>query len=76
MDRVGTSPQTKNLQIPPTDNWFRILTERMNVYSGTSNPTVAEIPENQWVIYYNTSLGEVRIWTNIVGVLKKSAAIT
>lgn len=76
MDRVGVSPKTAFFDVPPTDNWFRIITERMNVYSGPNDPTAAEIPENQWIIYRNTTSGDVRVWTNIAGTVKKSAAFT
>lgn len=76
MDRVGVAPQTKTFDTPPTDNWLRIMTSRMNVSEGAANPTVAEVPENQWVVYRNTTIPEVRIWTNIAGVLLKSAAFT
>lgn len=76
MDRVGIAPKIATLETPPTDNWFRIATQRFNIYSGAANPTVAEVPENQWIVYYNTTVPEVRIWTNIAGTLKKSAAFT
>lgn len=76
MDRVGVAPQINRFDAPPTDNWLRIMTGRMNVYEGAANPTVAEVPENQWVVYRNTTIPEVRIWTNIAGVLLKSAAFT
>lgn len=76
MDRIGISPRTQNLDIPPTNLWFKIVGDRMNVYSGAADPTVAEVPENQWILYRNTTIPEVRFWTNIAGVLLKSAAFT
>lgn len=76
MDRLGVPPKTQTFGIPPTNFWFKIVGDRMNVYSGAADPTVAEVPENQWVIYNNTTVPEVRIWTNIAGTLKKSAAFT
>lgn len=76
MDRVGNPPKTSTLNIPPTDLWFSTMTSRMNVYSGSVNPVVTEIPENQWIVFRNTTSGEVRIWTNIAGVLRASAAFT
>lgn len=69
MRRLG-NPPTKN------DDWFYTVRDRFNVYSGAADPTVAEVPENQWVVYRNTTLGEIRIWTNIAGVLKKTVAFT
>lgn len=76
MRPVPLAPTRRRLEEPAVDTWFGVTTERLKVYSGTVNPTVAAIPENQWVVYNNTALGEVRIWTNIAGVLKKSAAFT
>lgn len=76
MDRVGVAPRTQSFNIPPTNLWFQIVGARMNVYEGPNDPTVAEVPENQWVVYNNTTVPEVRIWTNIAGTLKKSAAFT
>jgi hypothetical protein len=68
----------RRLGLPPSDanTWFQTIGERMSVYSGANDPTVAEVPENQWIVYLNTTVPEVRIWTNIAGVLKKSAAFT
>ncbi len=76
MDRVGFAPKLVTLNTPPTNLWFKTVTDRMNVYSGASDPTVAEVPENQWIVYRNTTANEVRIWTNIAGALLKSAAFT
>jgi len=76
MDRVGVAPRTQNMNIPPTNLWFQIVSARMNVYEGPADPTVAEVPENQWILYRNTTIPEVRFWTNIAGVLLKSAAFT
>jgi hypothetical protein len=66
----------RRLGLPPKDStdWVKTVGERLNVYSGAADPTVAEVPENQWIVYNNTTVPEVRIWTNIAGVLKKSAA--
>ena len=61
---------------PSVNDWFREVGNRMNVYSGTSDPTADDVPENQWIVFNNTSLSEVRIWTNIAGTVKKSAAFT
>lgn len=78
MRRVGIAPKVKDIQVnaPTVDNWLQIITERTNNYEGPNNPTVDEVPENQWVVYRNTTIPEVRIWTNIAGVLLKSAAFT
>lgn len=73
---VATKQQDFDRQSPTVDDWFKTATDRLNVYSGAADPSLSEVPENQWVIYHNTTLLEVRIWTNIAGVLKKSAAFT
>ena len=76
MRRIGVAPKPDVVSTPAATQWFQTIGERFTVYTGTANPTVAEVPENQWIIFNNTSLSEVRIWTNIAGVLKKSAAFT
>lgn len=76
MRRLGQAPKTNTLDNPKTNDWLSTVGERLNVYTGTADPTAAEIPENQWIVYYNSTAGEVRIWTNIAGVAKKSAAFT
>lgn len=72
----------RRLNTAPTDEdssryaWLQVVTDRLNIYSGASDPIASEIPENQWVVYHNTTLGETRFWVNIGGVVKKSAALT
>lgn len=76
--RIINPPKLKDIenQTPAVNQWLIGVTERMNVLIGTANPTVSMVPEHQWIIFHNTTLGEVRIWTNISGVLKSSAAFT
>lgn len=78
MRRLGVAPKTLDVerQTPALSDWFQTVTERANMYSGSADPAVSEVPENQWIVYRNTTSGEVRIWTNIAGVLQKSAAFT
>jgi hypothetical protein len=78
MRRLGISPKAEDIlqSRPAVNNWTEIVTERLNVYSGASDPAVSEVPQGQWIVYRNTTSGEVRIWTNIAGSLKKSAAFT
>lgn len=75
-ERLGTPPRTQNLEIPANNHWFDAVGNRLKIYSGINDPTVAEVPKDQWIVYRNKTLGEVRMWTNIGGVLKKSAAFT
>lgn len=76
--RIINAPKISDLEdkVPAVNQWFIGVTERMNVLKGATNPTVSMVPEHQWIIFHNTALGEVRIWTNIGGVLKSSAAFT
>lgn len=79
MIRLGIAPRLVDFSrgaAQTIDQWFNQASARFNVASGAGDPTVASVPENQWIVYRNTSSGEVRIWTNIAGVLKKSAAFT
>lgn len=78
MRRLGVALKAQDIERsgPPVNDWFQTCTERWNTYSGPNNPTVAESPENQPFFYYNTTIPELRIWVNIAGVMKKSAAFT
>lgn len=78
MRRLGLAPKLQDIQNESLSYqaWLQIVTERLTTYSGAVDPVVAEVPENQWIVFNNTTVPEVRIWTNIAGVLKKSAAFT
>lgn len=78
MRRLNTTVLPKDFedQTSVVGPWLSTVSNRLSVYSGDSDPTVDEVPENQWVIYRNTTIPEIRIWTNIAGVLFKSAAFT
>ena len=79
MIRLGIAPKINDFANGVKgviDQWFQQATVRFNVQSGSSNPVASEVPEGQWMIYTNTSLGETRIWANIGGTLVKSAAFT
>lgn len=58
------------------NGWLDTVTSRLNVYTGTSNPTASQVPSGQWIIYKNTTLNEIRLWTNDGGTMKKSVALT
>lgn len=68
MRRIGASPTRKLFDNAQTDQWLNTMTERMNLYSGPADPTAAEIPENQWIVYKNTTTGTIGIWTKIGGI--------
>jgi hypothetical protein len=70
--RVPIQPNLNDFirENPKTNTWFREATNRFQVYSGTSQPTSAEVPENQWIVYNNTSSGKISMLTKIAGVVK------
>ncbi len=42
--------------------------------SGASDPRLGEIEPGRWVVFKNTTSGEVRVWYNDNDTMKKSAA--
>ena len=78
MRQLSLPPTTKDFEnkSPFLNDWFKTVYDRFNAYEGASDPVAAEVPLNQWIVYHNTTSGEVRVWINIAGVLKKSAAFT
>lgn len=78
MRKLGIAPKILDFvkQSPILNDWFETATGRFNMYSGTADPTLAEVPKDQWIVYKNTTANEVRIWVNDGGTLKKTAAFT
>lgn len=76
MERIDLAPVTADADSPKWKSWFRGIHGRMNMYSGTADPVATEVPKNQWVLYKNTTSGEIRWWVNDNGTMKKSAAFT
>lgn len=75
MRRLGLPPKVQDIlreSVGVTD-WFTTVSERWNAYTGDTDPVADEVPEGQWLIFYNTVADEVRIWTKINGVLLSSA---
>jgi hypothetical protein len=54
------------------NDWFTTVTERFNKYSGPGNPTTADVPENQWIVWKNTNTNALSIWLNDGGSLVQS----
>lgn len=73
MRRLGVAPSLLALarEDRTVNDWFTTITERMNMSSGSANPTVAEVPENQWILYKNTTLNEISIWVNDAGTMRQ-----
>lgn len=44
--------------------------------SGAADPTTSDVASGKCVVYKNTSSGEIRLWVNDSGSMKKSAALT
>ena len=78
MRRVTIPPKAVDFakQSPSVTDWLYTVWERLGVYEGVSDPVLSEVPENQWIMYRNTTTGELRMWVNDNGTLKKSAALT
>jgi hypothetical protein len=73
MKRVGSPPKSGDKS---TAGWFKDVTDRLNIYRGTSDPLASEVPQGQWIVFHNTTLNETRVWANFGGTLVKSAAFT
>jgi hypothetical protein len=73
MRRLGVSPKIQDILNgnPSITDWFETVGDRLRVYSGASAPAVSEIPENQWLVFYNTSSGLLEVWANIGGVAEQ-----
>jgi hypothetical protein len=41
----------------------------LRVYSSASDPVLSEIPENQWIMHYNTTTNTLGLWTNVGGLV-------
>jgi hypothetical protein len=70
MRRLGTAPTKNQLDQHRTTDFLQTVEERFNVYTGTADPTVDQVPAGQWVLYKNTTTGQVRLWTNDSGTLR------
>lgn len=73
MRRLGIAPKLKDIKqefSTVVDSWFDSITERLNIQSKSGAPTVAEVPENQWGMFKDTSGGDVALYVNDSGTLK------
>lgn len=48
---------------PTVNDWLYTVWERLGLYESAANPTLAEIPEKQWILHRNTTTGNIAIWT-------------
>lgn len=76
MDQVDLFPAQADPESHKRNTWFRTIRNRFNLYSGTADPVASELAKGQWVLYKNTTSGEIRWWVNDDGTMKKSAAFT
>lgn len=66
-------PLGEDVESTAFQQWMEYVRKAINeppVFQSTINPTAADIPSGTWIVWKNTSLGQVRIWTNDGGVLK------
>lgn len=66
-------PLGEEFDSAPVGQWMELVRRYINeppVFSGVANPTTADIARGTWVVYKNTTSGEVRVWTNDNGVMK------
>lgn len=75
MRRLGVAPKVTDFtkEVHSVNDWLLTINERMRLYSGANDPVVSEVPNNQWVLYYNTTLSELRLWANLNGTLLRSS---
>lgn len=73
MRRLNLPPRLEDFErkVQGVNSWFHDVTDRLNVFSGEGDPTTSEVPEGQWIIYKNTTSGEVGVWVNHDGILSK-----
>jgi hypothetical protein len=71
MRRLDPAPKADRITEPNVNHWFQVVTERLNFYQGSADPTTAEVPLNQWILYKNTTTSTVSFWFNDSGTLKR-----
>lgn len=71
MRRVGTTPKLRDFlnEIPLVNDWLATVTDRLNIFKSSANPTTGEVPENQWLVHKNTTTGTLSLWANDEGVI-------
>lgn len=66
-------PLNEEFNSTTVQQWMELVRRFINqpfTYSGVANPTTADVPTGSWIVYKNTTSGEVRVWTNDGGVMK------
>src|SRR4051812_39097991 len=78
MIRLGIPPKVIDFvnQVPWVDIWLSQLATRFNLQPKISAPVAAEVPNNQWGFWKNTSTNDVRLYVNDGGTLKSIIAYT
>lgn len=70
MRGLGVPPTVDQLGTKATTDFLKTVYDKFNLYSGSNNPTTTQVPQKQWILYKNTTTGEIRLWLNDGGVLK------
>lgn len=71
MIRLANSPSLLDftLRNPGAQQWLNTVTERFSVYQSAADPTLTDLNERQWAVWYNTATAALNVWVNIGGVL-------
>ena len=67
--RLGPAPLYQYFDQKPTNDWLETITERMNFYRSGAAPTIGEVPNNQWILHYNTATATLALYANNNGTL-------
>lgn len=71
MRRLDPAPRAERIVLPTSNEWLQAVTERFGVFHGAIDPTIDELPNNQWILFKNTGTGEVAFFFNDDGVVRK-----
>jgi hypothetical protein len=71
MKRLDPAPRAGLINHWTSDLWLKVVAERFNIYQGTADPVLAEVPKNQWLLHKNSTSGEVAFFLNDNGTLYK-----
>lgn len=70
---VPPVPLGEDFDSTTVKQWMESVRKAVNeppVFQSTANPTTTDITSGTWLVWKNTTSGEVRVWSNDGGVLK------
>jgi hypothetical protein len=76
-NRIGVAPKNSDIlkEVPSNDLWFKTVESRLNIYSGSSDPTASDVPDGQWLLWRNTTTGAISLWSNYNGTVTSIGTI-